>query len=176
MVVSALLAAVWPASGISQARLGGSFTFDLATGSIDGKPILGRALSAVTAALGTPSSRNVRRSHGSIRYGRRAGAVWPLTISFRRRGGRLIAWSVYVTSTAAAEVRAGKVLRLQPRWIQHTIARAYRAELRLADPYRCRKRPPRCRGEFEGASPQLDVAFGLVAPGPSSRRYIAIYA
>jgi hypothetical protein len=171
-----LLAVVLPAAGVSQARLAGSFRFDLAAGSIDGKPILGRSLSAVTAALGTPSARNLHRRYGSISYGPREDAVRPLTISFKPRGSRLIAWSLYVTSPAAAEVRAGEVLRLQPRRIQRAIARAYRAELRLEDPYRCSRKPPRCRGEFEGASPRLDVAFGLVSPGASSRRYIAMYA
>jgi hypothetical protein len=158
------------------ARLvGDTFRFDMTQGSVKGHSMLGETYSAVTNVLGRPQHRSLERRYGVIRYGTLKRGAWPLSIYFKRRAGRLRAWSVAIASTRASEVRLGRILRLQPRVIQAKIADTYAGKLRLTEPYRCRRKPLRCHGEFRQEGGDVEVAFGLLRPGASSGRYINIY-
>ncbi len=150
--------------------------FDLATGSVDGRPLLGRTVPTVTAALGRPDERSLHKRQASLRYGRLgAHGPWAVTVFFRPRLGRLRAVSVAIASPSAKEARLGAILRLPPRRMQHAIAGAYGGTLKLVDPYRCRRAPLRCRGTFARAETNLRISFGLLYPGASPRRYILLY-
>ena len=137
--------------------------------------MLGKPYSAVTKALGKPQHRALRKGYGSIRYGTLQDRAWPLSIYFRRRAGALRAWSIAIASPQAVESRLGKILRLKPKVIQSRIFETYRDDLRLTESYSCRRRPLRCRGEFERVGDEAEVAFGLLFPGASSQGYITIY-
>jgi hypothetical protein len=159
----------------SNARIESRFVFDLATGSVRGYAILGKTLPSVVRALGKPDHRSIRKDYGTASYGELRKGAWPLTISFVRREGALRAWSVAIASPLASEVRLGRILRGSPRLIQSRISRGYSEELHLADKYRCRRKPLRCRGEFESTTDDVQVGFGLVIPRAGSARYIVIY-
>jgi hypothetical protein len=153
-----------------------SVRFDLATGSVEGRLVLGRTLPTVVAALGTPDDRSVHKRQASLRYGRLSGGSWAITIFFRPRSGTLRAVSVSIASPAAREARTGKLLRLQPRRMQRAIAQAYGATVKLTDAYQCRRRPLRCQGTFARVGTDMRISFGLLFPGVSSQRYISMYA
>jgi hypothetical protein len=159
----------------SEARIGSNFVFDLATGSVNGYAIIGKTYSSVARALGKPSQRSIRKDYGTASYGAFRNGGWPLWISFARRQGALRAWSVAITTPLASEVRLGRILRAPPKVIQSKISSGYADEVQLAKPYRCRRKPLRCRGEFKSTTGDLNVGFGLVRPGAGSARYIVIY-
>jgi hypothetical protein len=169
------------ATGAASLAIGSSagvkaLRFDLATASVQGRPLLGKSLSAVTSALGTPDQRSLHKRHGSLSYGKLGPhGPWALTVIFRRRAGALRVVSIAIASPHAREARLGRILRLSPRRTQRAISSAYAGTLRLADPYRCRRAPLRCRGTFTSASGNVKVAFGLLFPGMNSQRYILLY-
>lgn len=153
--------------------------FDLATASVQGRPLLGKSVSAVTSALGTPDERSLHKREGSLRYGKLGPhGLASVTVLFQRRAGALRVVSIAIASPGAREARLGRILRLSPRRIQRAISSAYAETLRLAEPYRCRRSPLRCRGTFTNASGDVKVAFGLLYPGLISHppRFILIYA
>ncbi len=160
----------------SKERLDSTFVFDLATGSVRGHTVIGKTYPSVVKALGKPDHRSIRKDYGVAGYGELHKGAWPLAISFKRRQGALRAWSVFVATPLASEVRLGKILRSSPRSIQRKMSRGYSGQFRLADPYRCRRKPLRCRGEFKSTTDDLKVGFGLVLPRAGSARYVVIYA
>ncbi len=179
VALAVLTSAPGAAKGLrtQSSTLGSKFRFDLGAASIQGKPILARTLPTVTAALGRPDHRSIHKKHASIQYDKIEGhRSWSVRISFLRSAGRLRATSVAIASRRATEVLLGKILRLPPEQLQRKIAQGYAGTLRLDEPYRCRRAPVRCRGEFKSTSGNVKVAFGLLFPGVSSERYILLYA
>jgi hypothetical protein len=159
----------------SPRSIGANFKFDLSDGSLQGRALLGATYATVTAALGRPTRKSLRKKYAQVGYGQMRHGAWPLSISFRRKNGALRAWSIAITSTNASEVRLGRILRLSPTQIERAIARRYAGTLRLTDSYRCRRKPLRCRGEFERTTGDLEIGFGLRIPRTTSARYIVIY-
>jgi hypothetical protein len=166
-----------PRSLPSEARIGSKFVFDLGTGSVRGYTVIGKTYPSVVRALGKPDHRSIRKDYGTASYGELQKGAWPLTISFVRRKGALRAWSIAIATPLASEVRLGRILRASPKLIQNKISHGYSEQFRLADFYRCRTRPLRCRGEFKSTTgDDLKVGFGLVIPRAGSARYIVLYA
>ena len=159
----------------TKTRIGKTFPFDLSTGSARGYAILGKTYPSVVGALGQPDHRSIQKDYGTASYGKLQQGSWPLTISFYRRHGALRAWSVTIASPLASEVRLGRILRSSPQSIQRRIAQGYSGEFRLVDPYQCRRKPLRCRGNFKSTTGDLKVGFGLVLPRKGSARYVVIY-
>jgi hypothetical protein len=172
-----LLAAVSVQAAVGARAGAESVRFDLATGSVYGRLILGRTLPTVTSALGRPDDRSVHPRQASLRYGRLGrDGPWAVTIFFRPRAGALRAVSVAIASPSAKERRLGSLLRLTPRRMQQTIARGYGGTVELTQAYRCRRRPLRCQGTFTHVGTDMHISFGLLFPGISSKRYISMYA
>jgi hypothetical protein len=59
--------------------------------------------------------------------------------------------------------------------LQRIVKTRYAGVLRLEQPYGCRRKPLRCRGEFANATRGVKVAFGLLYPTVGSPRYILLY-
>jgi hypothetical protein len=175
LVAVALSGFVQAGSSKAAARFGGTFAFDLATGSVRGYAVIGKTYPSVVRAFGKPNHRSIRREYGTASYGTLHHGSWPLMISFARRQGALRAWSVAITSRLASEARLGRILRSSPQVIQSKISRAYSDQLRLARPYRCSTRPRRCRGDFNSTTDDMKIGFGLILPRPPSARYIVVY-
>ncbi len=175
LVAAALIGVMIPGSSTAADRAGTTFSFDLSTGSVRGYAVMGKTYPSLVNALGKPDHHSIRRDYGTASYGSLRTGSWPLTISFARRRGALRAWSVAVATPLAAEVRLGRILRSSPKRIQRRISQGYSGQFRLAQPYRCRKKPLRCRGDFKSTTDELRVGFGLVFPRGGSARYIVIY-
>jgi hypothetical protein len=144
-------------------------SFDLATGFVDGRRILGRNIAGVTAALGPP---DYRRSAGR-RYilGYRAHPPFFVQMHFRRVGGRFSAEAIVLQDVTLVETRIGRILRLSPGQIQARIAGAYGSQYKLIRPYRCRA-GDLCSGEFETTGGAWHVTFGRVVSGA---RFLTIW-
>jgi hypothetical protein len=175
LVAVALSGFVQAGSSKAAARFGGTFAFDLATGSVRGYAVIGKTYPSVVRAFGKPDHRSIRKEYGTASYGTLRQGSWPLMISFARRHGALRAWSVAIASPLASEARLGRLLRSSPHAIQSKISNEYSGQFRLAHPYRCRTKPLRCRGDFKGITEDVKIGFGLILPRPESPRYIVIY-
>jgi hypothetical protein len=144
--------------------------FDLETGFVDGRRVLGRRIAGVTAALGRP---DYRRSAGA-RYvvGYRAHPPFFVEVHFVRRQGVFRARAIILQDVTLEEARLGRVLRLLPPQIERRILAAYPDELELVRPYQCRARGL-CTGEFRAVGSVRRVTFGRV---PSTgARFINIW-
>jgi hypothetical protein len=121
-----------------------SHTVDLATGRVDGHPVLGRTIAGVTAGLGRPDFRIVSPSRYRLGWGDRHN--FAVEVIFRRRGGVQRAWSLAFERGNVRDVRAGALLARTPEALQTTLVASYGDTLRLVQSYHCKA--GRCVGEF----------------------------
>jgi hypothetical protein len=138
---------------------------DPATGDVNGRPILGRSLDEVEAALGPPDLRG-----GSTLYygGARANRA-ALTISFKGHGRDLRAYELAYNTPDLAVSRLGHVLRLQPAELQRRLASAYGSSYRLDVGYGSEPNRLGCSGSFRARGQHLVLSFGI-APAQSRLR------
>lgn len=136
--------------------------FDLETGYVDGRRVLGRTVAGVTAALGRPDYRRPGTSHYAIGF--QPHPPFFIEVRFLKKAGKLRAASIIFQDLTLEESRMGRVLRLGARQIQTAIEREYQGEYVLVRTYGCRKNRF-CSGEFKRASKDLRVTFGRAAGG-----------
>ena len=146
-----------PSAALSGRGFSPTFRFDLAAGSINGHALLGKRISVVRRALGTPSAYTLHERAGFLRYGPRSGHV---SIMFRLRGGALRATHIAITSADAKEARTRRILRVDPWLLQRRITRAYASTFRLVRPYGCDQRLGACTGFFKRRNGRTSLEFG----------------
>ena len=66
-------------------------------------------------------------------------------------------------------------LRRRPREFEKRLLQAYGDQYQLPEPFRCREKPLRCRGEVVGNENGLAVGYGLLFPKRPESRYITVY-
>src|SRR5258708_52936 len=86
-----------------------SRSVDLASGRVDGHPILGLTVPQVTAALGSPDFRVGPPSRYRIGYGSQRN--FSTEVIFRRIGGTERAWSIVFEREPVRDVKVGDLLR-----------------------------------------------------------------
>jgi hypothetical protein len=141
MLLSAMAAlALMP----SVARGAASHTVDLASGRVDGHPVLGRTIAGVTAALGRPDFRVISQSRYRIGWGSRHN--FAIEVIFHRSGGSQRAWSIAFEKGPVRDVSTGELLGRTPESLQTAVVAGHADTFRLVRSYHCSAR--RCVGEF----------------------------
>jgi hypothetical protein len=150
---------------------------DLVTGTLGGRDLLSKRVAEVTASLGRPKQRTGTKKFHRLSYGALPSETgrWSLTIIFRPRAGALRVQTLGFAGRALTERRLGRVLRLTPREFERRLLQAYGDHYQVIEPYRCRTRPLRCRGEVVGQENGLTVGYGLLFPRRPESRYITVY-
>ncbi len=97
--------------------------FDLAAGTVEGKPIFGRTYRAVAADLGRPQAVEQTPQTIKARYG--PASAPRVEILFRRAGKRYVATSFVVADTRAMEAHLGRLLTLAPAAADRRIRARY---------------------------------------------------
>lgn len=151
LLLSALAVLVLPEGGAFAAR---GHTVDLASGRVDGRPVLGRTVAGVTAALGRPDFRVGPQSRYRIGWGRRLD--FSIEAIFRRSGGGTRAWSIAFERGPVHDPKLGDLLRRDSRSLQAAILARYGYAFKLVRPYACRA--GNCVGEF---APRTGAALHL---------------
>jgi hypothetical protein len=119
-------------------------TVDLASGRVDGHPVLGRTVAGVTASLGRPDFRVASQSRYRLGLGSRQN--FSIEVIFGRRGGIQRAWSIAFERGPVSDVRTGELLGRTPESLETAIATAHADTFWLVRSYHCTAR--RCLGEF----------------------------
>jgi hypothetical protein len=135
--------------------------FDLAEGTVSGKPILGLTEPQVRAALGRPDSVEHFPVRIDLVYGPREARRVEVIITHT-------AWALEFGSTDDVEAKLGRVLTVPPRVLQARIARVYANAFRLVRSYRCDVKG--CFGLFYSSDGERRIIFG-VAYG---KRYVGL--
>ena len=125
---------------------------DLAAGTIDGHPVLGRTVAAVRSSLGPAdyAERYLRRI--DLGYGSRTRPR--LEVIFNGTG-----WALELEDPHDTEAKLGRLLELTPQALQARIARLYSGAFRLVRSYRCD--PKGCFGIFFSRDGVRRVIFGI---------------
>jgi hypothetical protein len=151
---------------------------DLGSRTVGGQRILGRTPEQVRAILGTPATTrpNAQRTNGvsipEFRYGGTMPATMALSISFIKRGDRIVANSLLFQSPSTVDARLGHVLRMQPVELQRAIEQTYGSRYRLRLGYGSDPRRG-CTGTFVDRGSPAGIAFTLNTYRPS-RPYLSI--
>ncbi len=125
---------------------------DLAAGTVDGHPVLGRSVAAVRSSLGLADyvERYTRRI--DLGYGPRTRPR--LEVIFNGT-----AWALEFEDPNDTEAKLGRLLGLSPQTLQARIARLYSGAFRLVRSYRCD--PKGCFGLFFSRDGVRRVIFGI---------------
>jgi hypothetical protein len=129
----------------------------LATGELDGKPVLGMSLGEVTATIGKPDFSSGPRSRYRIGWGRPDN--FTVAVLFRPVNGRLRASTLVFERGTIRDDRVGNLLSRRPKSLQAAIVSRYASEFELVRPYQCRTRGL-CVGEFKTRDGTLHLTFG----------------
>ena len=134
---------------------------DLAAGTVDGHPVLGRTVAAVRSSLGPAdySERYTRRI--DLGYGPRARPRAEVIFNGT-------AWALVFEDSHDDEAKLGRLLELTPQALQARIARRYAGTFRLVRSYRCD--PKGCFGLFFSRDGVRRVIFGI----SRGRRYVGL--
>ena len=152
---------------------------DLATLTVGGKTILGRTPDQVRAILGRPAMirPNAQQTNGvgipEYRYGGTTQATLGLSVSFIKRGARIVANSLYFQAPSLVEKKLGHILRMQPTTLQQLIRTTLSGRYRLYLDYGSNQLT--CNGTFRDRTSAIGFNFGL-NPYRPSRPYLDIRA
>lgn len=151
-------------------------TIDLASGRLGGRPVLGRTVAGVTAALGRPDQRVPGVARYTLRYEPTSPRLgnWGVQILFRRDHRALRAWSIVVADPSFREPRIGMLLRLAPSALEKAVMADYGDRYSILRPYHCTTKPRQCRGEL-GPTGEGRLGLGIGALTPSGRTYAVLY-
>jgi len=165
LLLCALAVLMFPTVG-AQATSG--HTVDLASGRVDGRPILGRTVAQVTAALGRPDFHVGPLSRHRIGYG--TPSDFSTEVIFRRSGGVERAWSIVFERGPARDVKVGNLLQ-QSAALQKAVLAQYGTTFRLVRSYAC-KHKTECSGEFAARNGPIHLTFGTQ---PVTRTWLTIW-
>ncbi|MCW2963140.1 MAG: hypothetical protein JWO17_392 [Actinomycetia bacterium] len=153
---------------------------DLATRTVAGQTILGKTTDQVRAILGQPTLIRPRAqtvnsvSIPEYRYGGKTPATLGLSVTFVKKGDRILANDLYFQAPSLTDAKLGHVLRIQPEKLQQLIETTHGNRYRLYLGYG--KDPSLgCTGAFHARSSAAGISFG-VNPYRPSRPYIDIRA
>lgn len=161
---------------------------DLGSLTVGGAQILGKTPDEVKAILGEPTLIRPRAQVTSgvngvfeipeFRYGGTMPSTLGLSISFAKRGARIVANTLYFQAPSLVDARLGHVLRLQPTELQRLLVRTYGAHYRLSARYGSSPflvGQLQCGGSFHAKIGSTAIDFGL-NPSRPSRPYLVIRA
>jgi hypothetical protein len=153
---------------------------DLADLHVNGRPILGQTVAAVTAALGRPTHMrgSAQITNGvaipALLYGGTTSNNAELVIDFIKKGSKIVANGLSYSSPSLTDARIGNLLRLQPSELQARVRSTYGSAYRLRLAYGSNPGAG-CTGTFVSSSGPRGFRFGL-NPYRPSRPYLAIMA
>lgn len=142
-----------PAAGVHAAT---AHVFDLGSGRVDGKQVLGRTVAGVTAALGAPNFRVGPTARYRIGWG--SQSRFSTEVIFRPSGGVQHAWSIVFERGPISDAKVGNLLQPSTK-LQTAILAQYGSTFKLVRPYAC-KAEMRCVGEFAARRGPLHLTFG----------------
>jgi len=161
---------------------------DLGSLTVGGEQILGKTPAEVTAILGEPTLTRPRAQVTSgvngvfeipeFRYGGTMPSTLGLSISFAKRGARIVANTLYFQAPSLVDARLGHLLRLQPTELQRLLVRTYGRHYRLTSRYGSSPflvGQLQCGGSFHAKIGTKAIDFGL-NPSRPSRPYLVIRA
>jgi hypothetical protein len=125
---------------------------DLAAGTVDGHPVLGRSVAAIRSSLGPPDYVERYKRRVDLGYGLRSRPR--VEVIFNGT-----AWALELEDPSDVEARLGRPLTFAPRELQTLIARRYAGTFRLARSYHCD--PKGCFGLFFSRDGSRRVIFGV---------------
>lgn len=149
LVLSAAIAVV-PTAAPS---LPGEHSVDLGNGRFDGRIVLGRTISGVTAALGRPDFRGPR----VVGWG--PPPDFRYAVLFRPHARVLHATAIVLERGNFRDPILGDMLAEPPRMLTRDVARVYGAQLRLSKPYHCRTGGI-CDAVFAARTGRIGVTVG----------------
>lgn len=180
LVPAALAAASLAVAGGAGAASAPPTQFDLATGAVNGRILLGKSpqtlltvlgkptlldglgvtgmsLEAVRTILNTPST-----SHHVAVWGK--GKVWHVAAQVGLKGTTApVVWSLIFADPADREARLGTLLARKPKAIGQGLRNRYADRFTASRPYSCGKQAGSCYGVFSSKDGQRKITFGLFA-------------
>ncbi len=152
---------------------------DLGNLSVAGQPILGKTTDQVRAILGPPTlirpRAQVENGVGipEYRYGGTTQATLGLSVTFIKKGNKILANGLYFQSPSLVDAKLGHILRLQPTELEQLIRKIYGNQYRLYSGYGISQTS--CTGTFRDRTSAAGINFGL-DPYRPSRPYLEIRA
>lgn len=125
---------------------------DLAAGTVNGVPLLGRTPAAIRSALGPPDYVERYPRRVDLGYGSRTTPRVEVIVDGT-------AWALQFADPGDTDARLGPLLARPPRALQREIAATYGAVFRLVRSYRCD--PKGCYGEFASRDGRRRLLFGV---------------
>ena len=135
--------------------------FDLAAGTLAGRPVLGRTVAAVRSSIGPPDYVEHYAHRVDLGYG--VNAAPRVEVIFNGT-----AWALEFGDPADVEAKLGRVLAVPPGTLQRRIGARYAGVLRLARSYHCDAKG--CFGLFFNRDGSRRVIFGI----SRGRRYVGL--
>ena len=157
---------------------------DLGDLTVAGQPILGKTTDQVRAILGPPTLIRPRAQAENgvdipeYRYGGTTQATLGLSVTFVKKGKKILANSLYYQAPSLVDAKLGHVLRLQPTELQQLIGKDYGSRYRLYSGYGYSgygASQISCSGTFRDRTSAAGINFGL-NPFRPSRPYLEIRA
>ena len=107
------------------------------------------------------------------RYGGTTQATLGLSVTFVKKGDKILANSLYYQAPSLVDAKLGHILLLQPTELQQLVARNYGRRYRLYSGYGASQLS--CSGTFRDRTSAAGINFGL-NPFRPSRPYLEIRA
>ena len=152
---------------------------DLGNLTVAGQTVLGKTTDQVRAILGAPTLIRPRAQAENgvdipeYRYGGTTQATLGLSVTFVKKGDKILANSLYYQAPSLVDAKLGHILRLQPTELQQLVARNYGRRYRLDSGYGASQLS--CSGTFRDRTSAAGINFGL-NPFRPSRPYLEIRA
>ena len=180
LVRATLAAAVLAAASTAGAATAPPTRFDLATGAVNGKVLLGKSPQTLITALGKPTlldglaikgmSREAvlqilatpSANHHVAVWG--TGKIWHVAAQVGLKGTNApVVWSLIFADPADREARLGTVLARRPKAIGQGFRNRYADMYKATRPYQCGTKAGSCYGVFSSKDGRRKITFGLVA-------------
>ncbi len=190
LVPAALAAASLAAAATAGAASAPPTRFDLSTGAVNGKILLGKSPETLITVLGRPTLLDGLAIKGmSLAAVRQilatpsenhhvavwsTGKVWHVAAQVGLKGTNApVVWSLLFADPADREARLGTVLTRQPKAIGQALRNRYGDAYKASRPYSCGKQAGSCYGIFSSKDGHRKITFGLFAS--SKIRYVNLW-
>jgi hypothetical protein len=190
LVLAALAAASLAAAATAGAASAPPTRFDLSTGAVNGKVLLGKSPQTLITALGRPTLLDGLEIKGmSLEAVRQilstpsenhhvavwsTGKTWHVAAQVGLKGTSApVVWSLLFADPADREARLGTVLSRQPKAIGQALRNRYADTYTASRPYACGAKAGSCYGIFSSKDGHRKITFGLFAS--SKIRYVNVW-
>ncbi|MGZ4310366.1 MAG: hypothetical protein ACXVRG_13645 [Gaiellaceae bacterium] len=190
LVPAALAAASLAAAATAGAASAPPTKFDLSTGAVNGRILLGKSPETLITVLGRPTLLDGLAIKGmSLEAVRQilatpsenhhvavwsTGTVWHVAAQVGLKGTNApVVWSLLFADPTDREARLGTVLTRQPKAIGQSLRNRYGDTFKASRPYSCGKQAGSCYGIFTSKDGHRKITFGLFAS--SKIRYVNLW-